>query len=49
MTYEEAESILEVYTFEDILERNNYSQADVLCFLVSQEFLELPEIVPLTL
>lgn len=47
MTYEEAESILDVYSLADILERNNYSEADLLCFLVSQEFVELPEVIPL--
>ena len=47
MSYEEAESVLEVYSLADILERNNYSEADALCFLVSQRFIELPEVLPI--
>jgi len=47
MTYEEAESILQVYDLVDILELNNLTLEDALCFLVDQEFIELPEIKPL--
>jgi hypothetical protein len=42
MSYEEVESVLQTYTFEDILELNDCTVEDALYFLVSQEFLELP-------
>jgi hypothetical protein len=47
LIYEEAETLLEVYSFEDILELNELTVEDVLCFLVKEEFLELPEMRPL--
>jgi hypothetical protein len=47
MSVEELENILEVYTLEEIAEFNDLSVVDVLQFLVDQEFIELPEILPI--
>jgi len=44
----EAENILETYTFEEILDHNDLTEADVLCFLIEEELAELPEPLPLT-
>lgn len=42
MKYEIAEHILQTYSLLDILEFNELDEADVLCFLVEQEFLDIP-------
>jgi hypothetical protein len=47
MSVEELENILEVYTLEEIAELNDLSPSEVLQFLVDQEFIELPEILPI--
>lgn len=39
--------MLEVMSLQDILEINDLSEADVLLFLVEEEFLELPDVKPL--
>lgn len=38
--------VLEVYTLEEILELNDLTTEDCLEFLVEQNFLVLPEILP---
>lgn len=38
--------LLEIYTLEDILELNDKTPEDALDFLVSEEFVLLPEITP---
>lgn len=43
----EAEDILEVYTLEEILDENDLTEADVLCLLVNEELVNLPEPLPL--
>jgi hypothetical protein len=43
----ELEHLLEVYSFQDILELNDRSEADALEFLVNQDFLILPQVKPL--
>ena len=40
-------TILETYSLEDILELNDVTEEETLDFLVTQGFLELPEIKPL--
>lgn len=40
-------AVLDVYTLEDILERNDITQEEALDYLVTQGFLRLPEIEPL--
>lgn len=45
--YEEAEHLLETYSFEELLELNELTEADVLRFLLDEEFIEAPEIKPL--
>lgn len=47
MTIEEIEAVLEVYTLEEIIEDNQLEVSDVLFFLLEQEFLILPNPVPL--
>ncbi len=47
MDYNEVESILDVYTLEDILELNDKTEVDVLYFLLEEEFVELPNPKPL--
>lgn len=47
MRIREAENILEIYTLEEILDQNGLTDADVLVFLVNEEFVELPEPQPL--
>ena len=44
---EKIEDILQAYSLEEILELNDLSTADVLYFLVEEEFLELPNPEPL--
>jgi len=39
--------ILQTYTLSEILELNDCTEEEVLDFLVTQNFLELPEILPL--
>lgn len=43
----EAESILEIYTLEEILDFNDLTEADALIFMVKEEFVDLPEPQPL--
>jgi hypothetical protein len=40
------EKYLETYSLEEILELNEKTEAEVLLFLVEEEFLELPTIRP---
>lgn len=47
MNIEKIEDILQAYSLEEILELNDLSAADVLYFLVEEEFLELPNPEPL--
>lgn len=47
MDYEEANELLQTYRLEDILELNDITPEETLCFLVDQEFIKLPEILPL--
>lgn len=47
MKLEEAESILETYTLEEILDQNDLTEADALVFMVEEEFIEIPEPLPL--
>jgi hypothetical protein len=49
VNFKEVESILTVYTLEDILVYNELTEEDVLYFLIEEEFLELPEIKPIDL
>ena len=46
MTYTEVESILQTYTLEEIFELNNLTEEEILYFLIEQEFVELPKIMP---
>lgn len=43
------ELILETYSLEELFELNDVTEEEVLEFLVSQSFLELPEIMPVDL
>jgi hypothetical protein len=47
MKLREAETILEIYTLEEILDQNDLTEADVLCFLVKEELVFIPEPQPL--
>ena len=47
MNLREVENALEVYTLSQIIEHNDLTEADVLSFLVEQEFLVLPNPEPL--
>lgn len=40
-------TILETYTLEEILELNDITEEEALDYLVTQGFLNLPEITPL--
>jgi hypothetical protein len=40
-------TILETYTFSEILELNDLTEADVLEYLVEKGFVDLPELLPL--
>ena len=40
-------AVLETYTLEEILELNDVTEEEALEYLVTQGFLELPEIEPL--
>ena len=40
-------TILETYSFEEILELNDLTEEEALEFLVTQGFLTLPEVQPL--
>lgn len=40
------ERVLQTYSLEEILELNNKTEAEVLDFLVSSEYLELPDPLP---
>ena len=40
-------AVLEVYDFTEILELNEYSEEDILKFLVEHGYIDLPEILPL--
>jgi hypothetical protein len=42
LEYATAENILQTYSLPDILDWNGLTEADVLCFLVEEEFLEIP-------
>lgn len=46
MNIEDIERLLETYTLEEILEMNDLTEADVLFFLVEEEFITLPEPKP---
>jgi len=46
-TYEEAEHLLETYSFEELLDFNELTEADVLRFLLDEDFLEIPAVKPL--
>jgi len=39
LNYKEAENILDIYSLEEILELNDCTIEDVLCFLVDEEFI----------
>lgn len=41
------ETVLETYSLEEILELNDVTEEEALEFLVTQGFLELPEVQPL--
>jgi hypothetical protein len=41
------ENILQTYTFEEILELNELTEADAVLFLVEQQFISLPNPKPL--
>jgi hypothetical protein len=43
----EVENVLDVYSLEEILELNDLTEVDVLYFLVSEQFVTLPEPLPL--
>ena len=47
ISVQDIENLLDVYTFEDILDLNDLTEADVLLFLVDQGFVNLPKIKPL--
>lgn len=40
------EVLLETYTLEQILEQNDLTEADALHFLVEEEFVTLPKVLP---
>lgn len=42
-------SILETYTIQELLELNDLTEEDCLRFLVEEEFIDLPEIIPIDL
>lgn len=47
VTLSEVESILEVYSLEEILDENDLTIADALFFLVENKLVELPNVRPL--
>lgn len=47
MKYEEIEHILETYSLADIAEYNSITEADILLFLVEEDFVDLPPVKPL--
>lgn len=46
MKLSEVERILQTYTLEEILELNEKTEEETLIFLVSSEFISLPDILP---
>ena len=44
---EKIENYLETYTLEEVIEANDLSTAEVLLFLLEEEFLYLPDPEPL--
>lgn len=49
MNYEAAEHLLDTYSLTEILELNELTEIDLLLYLVEEEYLELPEILPIDL
>lgn len=47
MTLDDAEALLNTYTLEELLNYNDFTEADALVFLVEQDFLSLPDIRPM--
>lgn len=43
------EKVLETYDLVDIFDMNELTEAEVLMFLVEQEFVSLPEVLPVDL
>lgn len=48
-TLNDIESVLETYSFSEVLELNNLTEEDALLFLVNEELVELPDVKPLDL
>ncbi len=44
--FRKAENILSTYSLEEILDWNELSEADILCFLLDEEYLEIPDPKP---
>lgn len=49
MIKRECENILQSYSLEEILELNDLTEDEVLYFLVEQEFIKLPNPLPVDL
>ncbi len=45
--YTEAEHLLDTYTLQEIFELNDVDEADVLAFLITEEYIKPPSIKPL--
>lgn len=49
VTYTDIEHELQTYSFEDILEQNELTEADVLYLMVKHDLIELPNPKPVDL
>lgn len=47
MRHSEATVLLDTYNLEELFELNELTTEEVLCFLVEQEYLTLPEVLPI--
>jgi hypothetical protein len=47
LNVEEAEALLDIYTFEDIMNYNDMTEADALAYLVNEDFISPPNIKPI--
>lgn len=45
----DVESVLQTYSLEEIFELNDLTEEEVLTFLLQQEFIELPDFLPIDL
>lgn len=47
MNLEKIENYLETYTLQEVIESNDLTEAEVLLYLIEEEYLFLPEPEPL--